>query len=234
MSRKWIIVLVVTICVSVVLTEFINFIKLNEVNTTALVETQSTSAETPTVKPTLTPTIKPTIEPTATIDPTPTRTAPNVSVKTDIDPEILDYLILRSTESGYSLALLQGMIHLEVEGTWNPNFIDNNDYGLMQINTCNHKMLRHVFKDKYPNFDILDYKTNIDCGIYILDMFKQELTDKLGRNPTKMELLVAYNRGSYYVIKRTGTPDFNTSYYKAVIKYKKQYEEWNNYAMPSM
>lgn len=224
MSRKWIIILVVTICVSAVLTEFINFIQPSKVNTTVLVETQSTSIEIPTATPTLTP----------TIDPTPTRTAPNVNVKTDIDSDILEYLIQRSNESGYPLALLQGMIQLEVEGTWDPNFVDNNDYGLMQINTCNHKHLKKAFKDKYPNFNILDYKTNIDCGIYILDMFKQELTNKLGRNPTETELLVSYNRGSYYVIKRTGTPDFNTSYYKAVIKYKKQYEEWNNYAMPNM
>lgn len=44
MIRKWIIVLVV-ICVSAVSTEFINFIKPNEVNTTVLVETQLEGAQ---------------------------------------------------------------------------------------------------------------------------------------------------------------------------------------------
>lgn len=63
MIRKWIIALVVTICVSAVSTEFINFINPNEVNTTVLVETQSTSIETPTAKPTSSPTIKPTATP---------------------------------------------------------------------------------------------------------------------------------------------------------------------------
>ncbi len=234
MIRKWVIVIVVPICVLAVLTEFINFIKPNEVNTTALVEElQPTSIETPTakptlpptIKPTLTPTIKPTIEPTATIEPTPTRTAPNVSVKTDIDPEILDYLILRSTESGYSLELLQGMIQLEANGTWDPNFIDNQDYGLMQINTCNHKHLREAFKDKYPEFDILNYKTNIDCGIYMLDVFKQSLERRLGRNPTELEVLTAYNKGSYYVeIKGVYKP-----YVNKVLEYKEQYKIWNTW-----
>lgn len=228
MIRKWIIVLVV-ICVSAVSTEFINFIKPNEVNTTVLVETQSTSIETPTAKPTSSPTIKPTvtptIEPTETIDPTPIRTAPNVSVKTDIDPEILDYLILRSTESGYSLELLQGMIQLESSCTWDPNFIDNQDYGLMQINICNHAHLREAFKDKYPEFDILNYKTNIDCGIYMLDVFKQSLERRLGRNPTELEVLTAYNKGPYYV----ETKGIYEPYVNKVLEYKEQYKIWNTW-----
>lgn len=235
MIRKWVIVLVGTICVLAVSTEFINFSQPNEVNTTVLVETQSTSIETPTAKPTSSPTIKPTatptieptptIKPTETIDSTPIRTAPNVSVKTDIDPEILDYLILRSTESGYSLELLQGMIQLESSCTWDPNFIDNQDYGLMQINICNHEHLREAFKDKYPEFDILNYKTNIDCGIYMLDVFKQSLEQRLGRNPTELEVLTAYNKGPYYV----ETKGIYKPYVNKVLEYKEQYKIWNTW-----
>lgn len=154
---------------------------------------------------------------------------PKVNVTTDIDSDILNYLIEKSNESNYSLELLQGMIQLECEGTWDPNFIDNQDYGLMQINTCNHAHLRKVFKDKYPNFNILDYRVNIDCGIYILDMFHQELALRLGRSPTEMELLTAYNKGVYYVTKRTGTSSFNLDYYNAVIFRKEQYKQWNSW-----
>lgn len=183
-----------------------------------------TQAITPRPSPQTTSTSVPTLKPKPTIP------KPIVQVNTNIRKDILSYLENVAEESGYSLELLQGMIQYECEGTWDPNFIDNQDYGLCQINVCNHSMLRNVFKKKYPKFNILDYKTNIDSAVYILNMYKLELKNSLHREPTEAELLTSYNRGTYYIIKKVSRGmDFNREYYKQVKLRKQQYERWNKY-----
>jgi hypothetical protein len=183
-----------------------------------------TQAITPKPSPQTTPTSVPTLKPKPTI------TKPKVQVNTNIRKDILSYLKNVAEGSTYSLELLQGMIQYECEGTWDPNFIDNQDYGLCQINVCNHAMLKTVFKNKYPNFNILDYRTNIDSAVYILDMYKSELKQALKRNPTEAELLMSYNRGTNYIIRKVSRGmDFDRTYYKRVNERKQQYERWNKY-----
>jgi len=146
---------------------------------------------------------------------------PELSVNTNIRTNILEYL--ESVSFEYDLSLLQGIIQLECEGTWNPSFIDSQDYGLCQINICNHETLKPILIEKYGYFDILDYRQNIDSMIFILDTFKQCLIDSLGREPTVPELLTAYNRGPYYVQKK----GIYRPYVDRVLEYQKEYQVWN-------
>ena len=60
----------------------------------------------------------------------------------------------------------------------------SNDYGLMQINKCNHKYLQ----DELGIVDILDAKSNIKGGIYIL-------SDLIHTYDTIDKALMAYNMG---------------------------------------
>ena len=148
---------------------------------------------------------------------------PVLNINTDIDPKILSYL--ESVSDKYELSLLQGIIQLECEGTWNPNFIDNEDYGLSQINKCNHKMLNTILTEKYGYFDILDYRQNIDSMILMLDIFSEYLNENLGREPTISEILTAYNRGPYYA----QTKGIYEPYVDLVIKYQQEYQIWNTW-----
>lgn len=59
-----------------------------------------------------------------------------------------------------------------------------NDYGLMQINKCNHKFLR----DAVGVDDFLDPHDNIQAGVYILSNLFAEYT-------TNAQVLMAYNMG---------------------------------------
>lgn len=148
---------------------------------------------------------------------------PKLNVNINIKPEILKYL--ESVSGEYELSLLQGLIQLECEGTWNPNFIDNEDYGLCQINKCNHGMLRKVLTKKYGYFDILDYRQNIDSMIFMLNVFNQSLSTRLGREPTISEILTAYNKGSYYVQKN----GIYKPYVNSVLNHQKEYQIWNDW-----
>lgn len=150
---------------------------------------------------------------------------PKVNVNINIQPDILNYLECVANESGYELSLLQGLIQLECEGTWDPNFIDGRDYGLCQINKSNHAWLRKVFKDKYTEFNVLDYRQNIDSAVFILTIFKADLRSRLKRDPTLEETLTAYNKGPNYVTKH----GVYRPYVNVIFKHQKEYQKWNEW-----
>lgn len=77
-----------------------------------------------------------------------------------------------------------------------------NDYGLMQINKCNHQWL----SEKLGNGDFLDPYNNMEAGVLIMSGFLQKYSDV-------HKALVCYNRGESAVINGT----YSTSYSKCVI-----------------
>ena len=83
----------------------------------------------------------------------------------DLPADYQDYLWSKCKEYGiqdhYTLLLAQ-MYH---ESSFNPSVISRtNDYGLMQINICNHKWL----KEQLGISDFLDPYDSIDAGVHMM------------------------------------------------------------------
>lgn len=120
-----------------------------------------------------------------------------------LNNEYQDYLysmcMKYNVENYYSLFLAQ-MYH---ESGFNVNIISTtNDYGLMQINICNHEWL----SKKLGNGDFLNPYTNIEAGVYLMSIFLHKYNDV-------EKALVCYNMGERAVINGT----HSTSYSKGVL-----------------
>lgn len=78
-----------------------------------------------------------------------------------------------------------------------------NDYGLMQINQCNHSWL----KNDLGVSDFLNPYQSIECGVYIMSDFLHKYNDV-------QTALVCYNKGESAV--KNGT--YSTSYSRCIVK----------------
>ena len=83
----------------------------------------------------------------------------------------------------YSVPYALGLAIAEVETHFDPDAVSGTgDYGLMQINACNHEWLSEI------GFDVMTYEGNIEAGIYMIAQNIQKYDD--------FELaLMAYNCG---------------------------------------
>ena len=96
-------------------------------------------------------------------------------------------------------------------------FSDTDDYGLMQINICNHESLRELL----GNIDFLDEYDNIYAGVYVISTLLREYEDE-------HKALMAYNMGpsgARAQWKRGNT----TSTYSSSIVAKAKLIELNQY-----
>lgn len=122
----------------------------------------------------------------------------------DLPDEYQDYLWQQCKEYGipehYELLLAQ-MYH---ESSFRVDIISKtNDYGLMQINICNHKWLSGIIGDD----DFLNPYTSIRAGVHMMSTFLHKYNDV-------QKALVCYNRGEGAVIKGT----YTTSYSRGVLE----------------
>lgn len=105
-------------------------------------------------------------------------------IRTNIPVEYQDYVYHVLKDYGYEdrYELILAMIYHE--SGWDEGCISGtNDYGLMQINVCNHAWLRSVLGIT----DFLDPYQSIDAGIYMIS----SLFNKYGAE----QALVCYNMG---------------------------------------
>lgn len=107
-------------------------------------------------------------------------------IKYDVDPVLA--LAVMKTESGFNTDAVS----------------ETNDYGIMQINECNHKWLSDAFGD----INLLDAKDNIKCGVYMLSKIKY---------PTREQKLMAYNMGSVHAKALWEKGTYTTDYTDKVI-----------------
>ena len=107
-------------------------------------------------------------------------------IKYDVDPVLA--LAVMKTESGFNSDAVS----------------ETNDYGIMQINECNHKWLSDAFGD----INLLDAKDNIKCGVYMLSKIKY---------PTREQKLMAYNMGSVQAKALWEKGTYTTDYTEKVI-----------------
>ena len=134
-----------------------------------------------------------------------------------LSEELQDYIFDLCEKEEVPSSLIIAMI--DQESDFRPNVISaSNDYGLMQINKCNHEWL----KETYNITDILDPQQNILAGVKILGEYYHKYD-----NPHKV--LMAYNMGENGMKKAWNSGTYSTSYSREVVAqwedYQKIYDE---------
>ena len=89
-----------------------------------------------------------------------------------------------------------------------------NDYGLMQINKCNHVWLEETFGVT----DFLDKVQNIRAGVFVLRKLFEEYTD-----PNLV--LMAYNMGSTGAENLWNKGIYSTPYVDDILTYQAEFEK---------
>lgn len=103
---------------------------------------------------------------------------------------------------------------IDVESNYNPNSIsETDDYGLMQINICNHKRLSETLELT----NIMEPTQNVKAGSYMLGLLYQKYQDM---NMT----LMAYNMGENGAQRLWHEGIYETSYTKKVNAARKELE----------
>lgn len=127
-----------------------------------------------------------------------------IKCKLDEDTQEFAYYIAEAYNIDFSLI----MAIMKVESNYKPDTVSStNDYGLMQINKCNHAML----KDKLGINDFLDPEQNIRAGCYILRKLFEKYKD-VGL------VLMAYNMGESGASKLWDAGICLTEYSRKVLK----------------
>lgn len=104
------------------------------------------------------------------------------------------------------------------ESNFTPDTISKtNDYGIMQINACNHEWLRDVLGT--TNF--LDTSQNIDAGTYIISKLLIKYEDE-------HKALMAYNMGERGASLNWEAEIYTSNYSRGVVA-KREVIEANNY-----
>ena len=171
-----------------------------------------------TTKPTEIVATAPTITQKPTSIPTPKPTKkheklpPNLDIPLDYDVQRYIYRQCNHNDELYCFV----MAIIEQESGFNEKEISStNDYGLMQINACNHEILQ----DKYGRKDFLDPYDNVYCGIRIIRGYLKEFK-------YKNLSLMAYNMGKGGARKLWRQGIYSTRYSDSVMeKYRKYLQQ---------
>ena len=114
--------------------------------------------------------------------------------------------------------LTRAIIQVESDGVitaFNVNSNGSRDYGLMQINSCNHEWL----KKELGITDFYDIKQNIHCGVFML-------ADLMSRHDNLHTVLMAYNMGEKRTRELRSQGIYSSEYSRKVMGvYEKLKEE---------
>lgn len=123
--------------------------------------------------------------------------------------DLQDYIRELCDENGIPMSLVIAMI--DVESSFNPNAVSStDDYGLMQINKCNHEWLR-----KQGVTDVFDPYQNVRGGIIILSQCY---------NGNLSKTLMSYNLGEASASKLWNEGIYGTYYSRLVLSTKEVYD----------
>lgn len=104
------------------------------------------------------------------------------------------------------------------ESNYTANLISStDDYGIMQINSCNHDWL----VDLLGPTDFLDASDNINAGVYVISKLLTEYGDE-------HKALMAYNMGERGASLNWDAGNYTSSYSRSVVA-KREAIEANNY-----
>ena len=134
-----------------------------------------------------------------------------------LSTDLQDYISSVCSTYNVPCELIYGMI--EVESNFRADTVsDTNDYGLMQINKCNHEWLSETLG--VSNF--LDPAENILCGIYII-------SGHLEKTNGNAELaLMRYNCGANGAKRLWEQGIYSTSYTEKVMTAYETYRDISN------
>lgn len=130
----------------------------------------------------------------------------------ECDADIQEYLYKRCEEECVDFALMLAL--MRVESNFNPDAHSNtNDYGLMQINKCNHNALKKALGVD----DITEWHNNIDAGLYmIVELFE----DYEEVEP----VLMAYHFGRGGAKRLWNEGKHTSKYSQMIMSYQEEYQ----------
>ncbi len=135
-----------------------------------------------------------------------------IPLNVDMDEDLQEFVY--SLCSAYDIDWTLVMAMIDHESSFRSNVISKtNDYGLMQINECNHSWL----SENLGVTDFLDEEENIRCGVYILrGLFEQyDNTHKV---------LMAYNMGEDGASRLWEAGIYSTPYSETITDIQAQYQ----------
>lgn len=142
-----------------------------------------------------------------------------IPLEVDLDTETQEFIFYLSYGYYIDFPFVMGLI--QHESRFDPGVISKtNDYGLMQINTCNHNWLT---KDLGVS-DFLDPAENVRSGLYILRNLFEKYDD-----PAKV--LMAYNMGEGGAKKLWDQGIYQTAYSNEVLAKAQVFENYINERM---
>jgi len=152
----------------------------------------------------------------------------NIPLNHDIQDIIFEYC----SRYDVGIPLVLAVIEQETGGTFNTKLVYKNkngtkDFGLMQLNSSNHKWFAEMIKE--PNFDPLNVRHNLHAGIKFLSILKDQFIGKYSDDELRIWVCNSYNMGLYgfkRYVDRTGT--ISRGYSKNVLEYRQKYEEDGN------
>lgn len=131
----------------------------------------------------------------------------------DMDEETQEFVFYLC--EGYNIDWTLVMAMIQHESDFDAECISStNDYGLMQINKCNHEWL----EDTLGVNDFLDSKQNVRAGVFVLRKLFEEYGD------TNM-VLMSYNMGSGGASRLWDEGIYESRYSKAVLEIQKEFNE---------
>lgn len=114
-----------------------------------------------------------------------------VKVSTPSRKEIDNYLFQQCAKNNFDFYTISALIH--IESNYKSQAISKtNDYGLMQINIGNHSWIQ---KSMGRKLDFLNPYNNIDAGLFMLDNYRNQLSQDYAGVELLKATLNSYNCG---------------------------------------
>ena len=143
----------------------------------------------------------------------------------EIEPlqDIKDKIIIEEAITEYGAKyevdadLIKAVIFCESEGkitAKNHNKNGTTDYGLMQINSCNHEWL----SEELGITDFYDIKQNIHCGVFMI-------ADLMDRHDDLHTVLMAYNMGERRTRELRSQGIYSSKYSRKIMKIYEELKE---------
>lgn len=125
-----------------------------------------------------------------------------------------DYIYEICNDEEVPVTLVLALI--EHESKFNPDTVSStDDYGLMQINACNHEYLEKAYRTS----DYLDPYQNVFCGTKIIGKLIRKYEGDYHK------ALMAYNMGEAGARKCWHEGKYTSKYSRAIMELKAEYEE---------
>lgn len=130
-----------------------------------------------------------------------------------LSESLQEFIATLCEEENVPESLVYSMI--ETESQFDPDVIsDTEDYGLMQINSCNHEWLAELYEVE----DFLDPYDNVFCGIKIVGSYLSKYGDY-------NQALMCYNMGESGAKALWEKGIYSSSYSREIVSGMSDYEE---------